>query len=98
MISTLEPRPLFTDLGQMAQTITNAIRGQQALGVQAEAVHINPDMLEVMGQMMGARIIKIGEFPVVPDARVPMDRFWLRKPKQGERKDGLTTLQMPQRG
>lgn len=78
MITTTEPRPLFTDIGEMAKTITNAIREQQRSGLKAEEVHINPKMLEVMDQMAGVRIKAIGEYAVVPNEKVPMDRFWIK--------------------
>jgi hypothetical protein len=80
MPQTTETRPLFTGLDELAQTITRAIHEQQRLGMRAQAVHINPKMLEIMDQMAGVRITHIGEYPVAPDATVPLDRFRLRLP------------------
>lgn len=73
-----ENKPLLADLGQLARTITNAINDAALMGVKAKGVHINPKMLEIMDQLKGERIVRIGEYPVVPDAKVPIDRFRLR--------------------
>ena len=78
MITTNEPRPVFTDLGDMAKKISAAIREQSEKGVNAVAVHVNPRMLELMDRMKGEHIVSIGKYPVVPDERVPLDRFRLR--------------------
>ena len=79
MISSLESRPLFTDLGELAQIITNGIRNAQAQGVKAKAVHVNPKMKEIMDLMAGYTIKRIGDYPVVANAKCPMDQFLVEK-------------------
>lgn len=79
MTTIADAKPLFTDLGQLANTITNAINHAKSMGVKAKAVHINPKMLEIMDQLKGETIKAIGDYPIVADASVPIDRFRLRK-------------------
>lgn len=73
-----ENKPLLADLGQLARTITNAINQAASMGVKADSVLINPKMLEIMDQLKGERIFRIGDYAVVPNSSVPIDRFWLR--------------------
>jgi hypothetical protein len=75
----IETRPLFTDLGELAKAITIGIENASLNGVQAKAVHVNPRMKEIMDMLAGKTIVRISRFPIVANAKTPMDKFWVEK-------------------
>lgn len=74
-----EKKPLFADLGKLAQAITNGIRNAQAQGVKAKEVHVNPKMKEIMDTLAGYTIKTIGEFPIVANPKCPIENFMVLK-------------------
>lgn len=74
-----DPRPLFTNLGELAAAITYGIRNAEGQGMKAKAVHANPKMKEVMDSLAGYTIKTIGAFPVVANPQCPIDRFIVEK-------------------
>lgn len=75
----MSTRPLFADLGELAQAITNGIKDAQAQGVKAKAVHVNPKMKEILDSLAGYTVKMIGIYPVLANEKVPIDQFAIEK-------------------
>lgn len=79
-VQVLNEKPrLFTDLGELAKAITIGIENAALSGVPAKAVHVNPQMKEIMDMLAGYTITKIGQYPIVTNPKTPMDKFWVER-------------------
>ena len=85
VIVSSEKKPLlFTDLGQLAAAIRSAVDNALASGVEVTDVHIHPKMREIIDQLSGYPVLRIGSdergwHDIVSDSTLPIDQFKLIK-------------------
>lgn len=84
VIVSSEKKPLFTDLGQLAAAIRSAVDNALASGIEVTDVHIHPKMREIIDQLSGYTVMRIGSdergwHDIVSDSTLPIDQFKLIK-------------------